>query len=133
MIGKCSSGRAAGETVRLIGIDAPENEQLCQLDGQAWPCGHVATTMVYEMVGHTPVTCEVYGHDRYGRALSKCRRDGRSLNAAIVEAGWALAWYPERGAVLGPHYDDEEAIAASAGTGLWRGAFIPPWEWRRQR
>jgi endonuclease YncB( thermonuclease family) len=125
--------QVVGETVRLIGIDAPEGEQLCQVDGQAWPCGQVATTAVYEMVGYAPVTCEVYGRDRYGRALCECLQDGRSLNAAIVQAGWALAWYPERGAVLGPRYDDEEAAAAAAEVGLWRGVFIPPWEWRRQR
>jgi endonuclease YncB( thermonuclease family) len=55
------------------------------------------------------------------------------LERTIVSAGWALAWYPERGAVLGPRFDEDEAAASAAGAGIWRGAFIPPWEWRRQR
>ena len=37
------------------------------------------------------------------------------------------------GAMLGPTFEEDEAAAAAAGVGLWRGAFIPPWEWRRQR
>ena len=83
------------------------------------------------MVGADPVTCEVYGRDRWGRALAECFQAGQSINAAIVRAGWALAWYPATGAVLGPRYDDAEAEAAAAGVGIWRGEFVAPWEWRR--
>ena len=121
----------AGERVRLIGIDAPEGNQLCQADGHDWPCGQLATAAVYEMVGGTPVSCEVYGRDRWGRALAECFQAGQSLNAAIVRAGWALAWYPDTGAVLGPRYDDEEQAAAAERAGMWRGAFVEPWVWRR--
>jgi hypothetical protein len=31
----------------------------------------------------------------------------------IVRAGWALAWWPSTGAVLGPRYDDAERTAAA--------------------
>jgi endonuclease YncB( thermonuclease family) len=81
----------AGERVRLIGIDAPEGEQLCQADGHDWPCGQVATAAVCEMVGGDSVSCAVYGRDRWGRALAECFQEEHSLNAAIVRAGWALA------------------------------------------
>jgi len=54
------------------------------------------------MVGGDSVSCAVYGRDRWGRALAECFQAGQSLNAAIVRAGWALAWYPGTGAVLGP-------------------------------
>jgi endonuclease YncB( thermonuclease family) len=124
--------QVAGERVRLIGIDAPEGDQLCQADCQDWPCGQVATAAVYEMVGGDPIRCEVYGRDRSGRALAECFRAGQSLNAAIVRAGWALAWYPSTRAVLGPRYEGEEAVAAEADVGIWRGTFVEPWVWRLQ-
>ena len=121
----------AGKRVRLIGIDSPEGAQMCQADGFDWPCGQVATAAVYELVGTDPVTCEVYGRDRWERALAECFQHGDSINAAIVREGWALAWYPETGAVLGPLFDEAEASAAAARAGMWRGAFVQPWVWRR--
>ena len=84
------------------------------------------------MIGADPVSCEVYGRDRWGRALAECFHAGQSINAAIVRAGWALAWYPSTGAVLGPGYDDAQAGAAAAGVGMWRGEFVPPWEFRQR-
>lgn len=92
----------AGEQVRLIGIDGPEGEQMCRADGYDWPCGQIATAEVYRLVGGQSVSCEVYGRDRWSRALAECFKDGESINAGIVRAGWTLAWYPEPGAVLGP-------------------------------
>lgn len=65
----------------------------------------MATTAVYELVGTSPVSCEVYGYDRYARALAVCYLDGNDLNALIVREGWALAWYPAQGEILGPHYE----------------------------
>lgn len=122
----------AATRVRLIGIDAPEDRQLCSLDGHDWPCGQVATTAVYEFVGSDPIACEVYGHDRWGRALAVCYQDGLDLNAEIVRRGWALAWYPETAAVLGPRYDAAEAEARLKSAGIWEGSFTEPWIWRRQ-
>ena len=52
------------------------------------------------------------------------------LNRAMVRKGWALAYYPERGAIPGPAYDAEQLEAEQAGRGLWAGSFVPPWEWR---
>lgn len=122
----------ADARVRLIGIDAPEGRQLCSLDEHDWPCGQVATTAVYELVGGDPVACEIYGHDRWGRALAVCYQDGTDLNAEIVRGGWALAWYPETAAVLGPHYEAAEAEARLKSAGIWQGSFTEPWVWRRQ-
>ena len=121
-----------GTRIRLIGIDAPEGGQLCQVDGHDWPCGQVATTAVYKLVGTSPLSCEVYGYDRFARALAVCYLDGNDLNALIVRKGWALAWYPARGAILGPRYDDDERSAERASAGMWRGEFVEPWVWRRR-
>lgn len=53
--------RAADETVRLIGIDAPEKEQTCEHDGRAWPCGQQATAVLRARVAGRDVDCEVFG------------------------------------------------------------------------
>ena len=119
--------------IRLIGIDAPEGGQLCHLDGNAWPCGQVATTAVYELVGTRPVSCEVYGYDRYARALAVCYVASKDLNAIIVRKGWPLAWYPAQGAILGPSYEAAEKEAERIRVGIWRGEFVEPWVWRRRR
>ena len=44
----------------------------------------------------------------------------------MVSEGWALAYrrYSEI-------YVDEEARAKTARAGVWRGDFVPPWDWRR--
>jgi endonuclease YncB( thermonuclease family) len=121
----------AGERVRLIGIDAPEGSQMCKADGLDWPCGQIATAAVYEIVGTDSVECEVYGRDRWRRALAECFQHGESINAAIVRQGWALAWYPGTAAVLGPSFEEHEEAAAAVRVGIWRGTFTEPWIWRR--
>jgi endonuclease YncB( thermonuclease family) len=118
--------------VRLIGIDAPEGRQLCQLLDHEWPCGQAATTAVDELVGTDAVACDVYGYDRWNRALAVCYQNGVDLNAEIVRSGWALAWYPETGAVVGPSYDAAQEEAELKAAGIWQGAFLDPWAWRRQ-
>jgi endonuclease YncB( thermonuclease family) len=88
---------------------------------------------MFDLVGLEEVACEVYGRDRFERPLAICRRasDGLDLNREIVRRGWALAWYPARGAILGPDYSGAEEEARQARRGLWRGTFIEPWVWRR--
>lgn len=118
--------------VRLIGIDAPEDGQVCFIDAGEWPCGRAATAAVDNLVGGEPVSCEVYGHDGWERALAVCYQGDRDLNAAIVRNGWALAWYPATGAVLGPSYEAAEAEARLKAAGVWQGTFTDPWLWRRR-
>jgi endonuclease YncB( thermonuclease family) len=113
-------------------MDAPEGRQLCRLEAHDWPCGQAATAAVDALVGSDPVACEVYGHDRWGRALAVCQQNGLDLNAEIVRNGWALAWYPESGAVLGPSYAAAQAEAEVKQAGIWQGEFTDPWVWRRQ-
>jgi endonuclease YncB( thermonuclease family) len=121
----------ADERVRLIGIDAPEAEQTCRAADRDSPCAQDATVALVKMIGAIRVRCEVYGRDRYQRALAVCFAGDFELNRAMVQAGHALAWYPDEGVVLGPAYDAEQAEAKQARTGIWRGEFIAPSEWRR--
>ena len=44
----------------------------------------------------------------------------------MVFQGWALAYRQ-----FSTDYVDQENVAKNAQTGVWRGEFVPPWEWRR--
>lgn len=121
------------ERIRLIGIDAPEREQVCEVDGTIWPCGRAAGIAMATLLGKGPVRCEVHGRDRWQRALAVCFLDDVDLSAEIVRAGWALAWYPRVGAIAGPTYEAEQREAGLKLAGIWRGTFIDPWEWRHRR
>ena len=115
-----------GERIRLHGIDAPEREQLCRAGGKNLRCGRQASRALADRVDGRLVVCEEQDRDRYGRILALCRADGQDLGAWLVFQGWALAYRRYSTA-----YVKEEATARAARRGLWRGAFVPPWDWRR--
>lgn len=115
----------AGTRIRLFGIDAPERLQGCRAGGELWLCGGLAKLRLEERLsGHT-VVCEERDRDRHGRIVAVCRAGGEDLNAWMVSEGLALAYrrYSEA-------YVDEEAGAKAARVGVWRGEFVPPWDWR---
>ncbi|MCP5199701.1 MAG: thermonuclease family protein [Gammaproteobacteria bacterium] len=120
--------RLGDEEIRLQGIDAPEARQACTRDGHDWACGRVAAQALAELVEGGELRCTYDDRDAYGRALATCTRDGRDVNAAMVERGLALAYrhYTER-------YAAEEDRARQARRGLWAGEFEAPWRWRHAR
>lgn len=115
-----------GRRIRLHGIDAPESAQRCEADGAAYLCGQRAAFALADRIGRRTVTCAPKDIDRYGRAVAVCSAGGEDLNAFMVRHGWALAYREYSDA-----YVDEEAAARADGLGLWRGEFVPPWDWRR--
>ena len=114
--------------IRLEGIDAPETDQVC-LDAAAakWACGVVARDRLIAHINGRPIECRPTGTDRYGRTLAVCSVAGDDLNAWMVHEGWALAFVRYSTA-----YVKEEEKAHAAQRGLWRGAFIAPWDWRHR-
>jgi endonuclease YncB( thermonuclease family) len=116
----------AGERIRLHGIDAPEKDQTCSIDGQKWACGVAAWGYLVQLLAGQPVRCEARDVDQYGRTVAVCFADDQDINAAMVGEGWALA-YQE----YSLDYVGQERAAEAAGHGLWQGEFVPPWEWRR--
>ena len=118
----------AGQKVRLQGIDAPESGQSCrQAGGQRYPCGDHATQALQTRIGPDAVTCTIEGRDRYLRALGICyAADGTDLNGWLVRQGHALAYRK-----YSTTYVPQEDQAKAAQAGLWAGAFVPPWDWRR--
>ncbi len=111
----------SGERIRLKGLDAPEFSQTCSRNGVTYSCGREARSMLRSLVSSGKVVCEGYERDRYERLLARCSVNGQDIGAALVEAGWAVAY---------GDYDREEAIARRARKGMWDGAFDAPRDWR---
>ena len=110
--------------VRLWGIDAPEGRQTCRDGSRRWPCGRRAAQALAGRIDGRSVACEE--RDRDGRIIAVCRHGGRDVNAWLVRGGWALAYRRYTRA-----YVAEESVAKAARRGLWRGEFVPPWDWRQ--
>ena len=116
-----------GTRIRLHGIDAPESRQTCQdARGTPYHCGVRATQALTRWIDTQTVTCVARDQDRYGRIIATCSVDGADLGAFMVKSGHALAYQRYSHA-----YIDHEIRAQSAGIGMWQGAFIAPWDWRR--
>lgn len=110
------------DRVRLLGLDAPELDQVCwRGDGAEWPCGGAARSRLAEMLARGDVVCAPEGQDRYGRTLASCAVVGSDLGAELVRAGLAIST---------GGYGAEEAAARTARRGLWSGRFVDPKEWR---
>ncbi len=119
---------AIGPThLRLVGIDAPESDQSCaDRTGAPYPCGKVATQALAEFIGPDPVSCKRQGQDVYHRTLATCSVRGEDIQKWIVTKGLALAFTRYSQA-----YANAEAEARAAGKGVWAGAIVPPWDYRR--
>lgn len=118
-----------GIRVRLFGVDAPDPDQTCSLNGASWNCGLDARWALGDRIGLNWVVCIERSRDPDGSVSAVCYLGGiggPELNGWIVAQGWALARRQESQAYLA----DEEA-ARRAGRGLWRSQFVPPWEWRQ--
>jgi endonuclease YncB( thermonuclease family) len=114
--------------IRLMGIDAPETDQLC-LDskGENWACGVASRDELIRFSKDRDWDCDIVGTDRYGRSLGKCFVEGDDISKWMVRSGWALSFVR-----YSHEYDQDEARAREARAGLWSGAFIAPWDWRHR-
>jgi endonuclease YncB( thermonuclease family) len=117
-----------GEHVRLQGLDAPETERTCTAYGQQWPCGRTAAEWLRECLRGRQVECVGHTRDRYSRLLAVCYAGGESINDRLVREGWALDYRK-----YSSDYLAAEAEAKRRGAGVWRGEFMPPWQWRSER
>lgn len=114
--------------IRLHGIDAPEDSQICEDKyGRDWPCGTASTNFLADWIDGKKVECLALERDMYGRVIGTCYKDGIDLNAAMVREG--LAWAFTR---FSEDYVVEEATAREAQLGIWQANNTPAWEWRGQ-
>ena len=116
---------------RLDGIDAPEVDQICIDDhADSWTCGVEARERLTRLIaGHT-VHCDDLGPDKSAKkrhlGLCKVDGDGLSLNQQLIRSGFATSVDGSTKA----RFADDAAIARDAKTGLWKGCFIAPKEFR---
>ncbi len=115
----------AGHRIRLIGIDAPELSQTCSTQGTAWACGERARRVLEDLVKDQSVHCRTQGFDQYERSLAVCSTEFLSLNEAMVELGWALAYTQ-----FSADYVEAQSRAKDRMAGIWASTFTPPWEYR---
>jgi endonuclease YncB( thermonuclease family) len=120
--------RLGAISVRLFGVDAPEDGQRCAgADGTDWDCGDAAAARLAELAAAGPVRCEPRDVDRYGRLVSICTAAGVDLGGRLVAEGLARAY-----ARYSDAYLEVEADARAARRGLWAGAAEAPWEYRAE-
>jgi len=126
---------ASGEmTIRLSGIDAPEEPRKKREAGQ--PFSQQATKHLAGLVLNKNVEIKEYGHDRHGRILGVVSLDGKDINLEMVKAGYAEVYRgdPARGLDIAPYWKAEEQ-ARAADKGMWSlgDKYVSPREWRRMQ
>lgn len=107
-------------TVRLWGVDAPEDDQ---------PYGTAATKAARHYVQGKNVRLSAEDTDRYGRLVARVEVEGRSLSKMLVRDG--LAWHHDHYAPNAIELSRLEQRARNANRGLWSQPNpTPPWTWR---
>ena len=107
--------------IRRHGIDAPERNQKCEKYGQEWRCGQASTKFLRTLTTNKTITCKGSSTDRYKRLIAVCYVNGVDLNAAMVDAGLALAYRK-----YSTQYVPNEKRAKRTNRGLWSGQFVNP-------
>lgn len=118
---------SGGRRISILGIDAPEREQTCDdAAGQTWTCGRHAGQALVARVVWQQVSCHVAGPDRYSCDLARCTSRDSDLAEWLDQERWAVAAGDEQG-----RYRAAGREAEARGTGIWRGSFMRPADWRR--
>ena len=115
-----------GRYVRLFGVDAPDNDQICSdANGSSYNCGEEAVSWVRGWIDNNPIDCYLLKIEPNGQDLATCFWGEYDIGAGLVGAGWALANTRESDI-----YRPYEAKAKSESSGLWQGTFYAPEDWR---
>ena len=123
--------------IRLMGIDAPEKNQMCK---QTWlsisfisfqkeyPCGQISTKRLKNKINDKLIICNYTNKDQYKRYIAECFLNKTNINSWMVRTGHAVAYkkYSKK-------FVAQENIAKKEKLGLWSGTFEMPWDWRKNR
>ena len=116
-----------GKRFRLWGIDAPDLDQTClTARGDRYYCGRIAKAGLIDITVGSTVECRPLAQDTDYIWFATCAAAEFDLSRGMVHSGWALADRTRT-----QDYVDTEYKARKAGRGLWKGRFVPPWEWRK--
>ncbi|MBT3372111.1 MAG: thermonuclease family protein [Rhodospirillaceae bacterium] len=115
-----------GQRVRLYGIDAPETGQYCATKHEKpFDCGRLSARALRLFLGGAKVRCKARGELPDGTLLVQCFAGRNDLANQMLAVGWAVA-----DPTTGADYRRGELAALATKEGLFKGKFIPPWEWR---
>ena len=113
--------------IRLHGIDAPEKKQKCKdLNDELYACGLLSSVYLKKIINNNDVYCKGKNKDRYGRLIAICYANEINLNSTMVREGWAIAYR-----YYSDDYINEEESAKKNNRGIWEGAFLEPYIWRK--
>ncbi|RZF63237.1 thermonuclease family protein [Sphingomonas populi] len=126
-----------GDTVaidfRLLGADAFERKQWCEMASGCAPCGKAAQDFAARFLARGPAMLRLTGQSSYGRPVAIAEVAGRDLGEAMIRAGYAvprpgfLDHDPDRRA----RYLAAFAAAQEAKAGAMMGQWIDPAKWRK--
>ena len=120
--------RICRETVRLYGIDAPEEQQYCENQyGSPFECGIQALDALSALIDRQSVTCVGDRRNPAGEILAVCYAGDMNLNSRMVRTGWAVARQEEQ-----PDFASMESLARNERAGIWALKFVDPKVWREQ-
>jgi len=117
-----------GKKVRLHGIEAPHDDQVCLRDAKPWKCGEAAATALRHHIEGKTVSCEAVTGKDGSNAGANCSADGKNLNTLLVREGWATDLKSESDG----SYADAQKEAKKARRGIWATDTDNPEEVRRQ-
>ncbi|WP_440678086.1 thermonuclease family protein [Candidatus Pelagibacter sp. HIMB1611] len=114
--------------IRFSGIDAPEKNQTCSLNGETIFCGIIAKKKLEQKISKNIVKCVKEGLDRYNRIIAECFVNDQSLSSFLVRSGYAFAYkkYSNK-------FVEDENYAKTNKLGLWNTIFEYPWKFREKR
>jgi len=117
-----------GQTIRLWGVEAPEQGQECQRNGRPWFPGPESIRALKEILAKVnELACTTRDVDRLGRSVATCQGNGEDIGTLLVSTGWAYDFFEYSGGFYVPR----EAEARNAKLGLWAGECAAPWRWRQ--
>ena len=111
--------------IRLDGIDTPESNQICTENNHKIRCGQIAANELSKKINRAPVNCYIISKDKYKRILAECFAGDESLNAWLVEQGYALAYRQYSNKFI-----NSENLAKMDKIGIWQYDFQLPWNFR---
>jgi endonuclease YncB( thermonuclease family) len=109
-----------GTRIPLL-VVAPDLDQMGRIDGSLYPCGKEAAEYLRKLIGDRTVTCFLV--EAQGKWFGYV--GDTNIEHAMIIDGWALAHHSGM--------NGAEMIARERKRGLWRGQFVDPDEWRRDK
>jgi endonuclease YncB( thermonuclease family) len=113
---------------RLYGIQVIDRDNQCIANGLNWECGIAAQQALLNHIEEESLVCGLMppiDHSDANTLVAECFVGALSVNAQLVEDGWALT-----AADIPAPYRKEALLAQRKKEGIFRGGFVPPNNWR---